>query len=211
TLTGSSVGNALFGRPGNQVNNLGEFSTGDGNFTLTDGRALTVTGPVTAQDIVIQTNSTNQGTTLGDAAMTIAANMSAGGNLLITSHGSLLVTGSVVLAAGKNVVLDGNGPFTQQGGILSIVAPAPLVIDTVDTAGSGAQALLARLLSAPVNGGSDTINTPNGVSAGERSAPPPHKPRPLSAAPSPPPPCSAPARRRPPPRTPQPRPARTPP
>jgi hypothetical protein len=119
------------------MTNLGAFSTGNGDFALTDGQALNVTG-----------------------------SLRAGGNLLLTSRGSLTVTGNVDLAAGKNIVLDSNGPFVQQSGVLTISDDPPaLVVDTTDTAGTGAQALLTTLLSSPSNGGSDTITTPKVVNA----------------------------------------------
>jgi len=248
TLTGSSSGTASLAQPGNMVTNLGAFSTGNGDFALTDGQALNLTGPLNAgtgsvaltsttstiteqpgsmitaagliadaggavnldtvanavgvlsgkagtgsfrfldanpltigtvgpvlgstqsrvmagQDIVIRTNSTAQGTDAA-GALNISSNMSAGGNLLVTSRGSLTVSGTLDLAAGKNIVLDANGPFVQQSGVLTVSADPPaLVVDTTDTAGTGAQALLNTLLSSPSNGASDTITTPKVVNA----------------------------------------------
>src|SRR5207245_6122019 len=58
-LTGSSAGAALFGQPGNMVAGLGGFATGNGDFTLANGQALNLTGPLNAGGGVVTLTSTS--------------------------------------------------------------------------------------------------------------------------------------------------------
>src|SRR4029077_12507717 len=74
TLTGSSAGNASFAQTGNLVANLGAFATttggNNGNFTLTDGQALNVTGLVNAGTGVVTLTVAGTITELAGGAIT---------------------------------------------------------------------------------------------------------------------------------------------
>src|SRR4029077_12735792 len=95
TLTGSSAGNASFAQTGNLVTNLGAFATttggNNGNFTLTDGQALNVTGLVNASTGVVTLTSTGTITEVAGGLITAGTlTGSSTGNALFGQTGNLV-------------------------------------------------------------------------------------------------------------------------
>src|SRR5262249_44230828 len=134
----SSVGNALFGQPGNQVTNLGAFSTGNGNFTLADGRALNITGLVNAGMGGVMLNASGtiteqSGGTISGGALTgssignalfgqpgnLVTNLGAfstdNGDFMLADGRALNITGLVNAGMGS-VMLNASGTITEQSG-----------------------------------------------------------------------------------------------
>src|SRR5439155_430067 len=70
TLTGGSTGNACFLQTGNLVTNLGAFATSNGDFTLSDGQALNLTGLLNAGTGVVTPTSTGAITELAGGSIT---------------------------------------------------------------------------------------------------------------------------------------------
>jgi hypothetical protein len=90
TLTGSSLGTANFGSSYNMIGTLGAFSTNSGgDFTLSDGEALAVSGTVNAgaHDIGLTTTSGN--VTIGAELDAGTINLTSAGQATETSDGAI--------------------------------------------------------------------------------------------------------------------------
>ncbi len=104
TLNGSSTGATVLTATGNAVGTLAGFSSA-GGFSLTDGRALTVTGPV-ADATSVALNVTG-GLTLNGAVQTGALTLTATGS--ITQPGGAITANSLAgNAAGATLTATGN-------------------------------------------------------------------------------------------------------
>src|SRR4029077_10907965 len=95
TLTGSSAGNASFAQTGNLVANLGAFATttggNNGNFTLTDGQALNLTGLLDAGTGVVTLTSAGAITELTGGSITAATlTGSSAGNASFAQTGNMV-------------------------------------------------------------------------------------------------------------------------
>jgi filamentous hemagglutinin family protein len=113
TLTGSSNGGATL-NGANQIANLGPFSnSGLGDFSLTDGKSLTVSGPVSAG---IAGNSLTLNTT-GD--LVIAQNLTATNVLTLTASGAISQTGGTI--SSHSAVLNAGGTISQTGGVINVL------------------------------------------------------------------------------------------
>jgi hypothetical protein len=145
TLTGSSVGGASFNDASNAIATFGAFSdTSNGNVTLADGRALTVTGAVSigtgtltltsastiAADTAAITAGTLTGSSVGGATFNDASNA-------IGTFGSFADTrnGAVTLADGQHLVVA--GAVSLGTGTLTLTSAGSIVADTATiTAGT---------------------------------------------------------------------------
>jgi len=138
-LTGS-VGSATLNATGNQIGNLGTF-TSTGNVTLADGESLQVTGAVSVtngtlnlQDptgtVTENGGSLNIGTltgTVGSATLNAAGNQigtlgafTSTGNFTLVDSEPLQVTGAVSVTNGTFNLQDATGAVTENGGSLSV-------------------------------------------------------------------------------------------
>ena len=145
TLTGSSNGGATL-TGANQVATLDAFTnTGSGGFALTDGEALTVNGAVNSGtgDLALTTNSGN---------IAIRSQLTAGGNAILNSAGTLVESGSGAISAssltggaagattlnGANQIA-GLGAFTNTGGNFALTDDEGLTISgTLNVSSYGA-------------------------------------------------------------------------
>ena len=57
TLTGKAAGAVTLGATANAIATLGSFNTGTFDFALVNGSSLGVSGPVSAQDVTLTTES----------------------------------------------------------------------------------------------------------------------------------------------------------
>ena len=129
TLTGSAGSAELTGA--NQIASVGNFSTGT-DFTLTDGRSLTVIGTVTGNNVTfgVNGNMTDNGALQASA---IAASASGG----ISVGGLAQGTSSVVLSAGNGIDV----PGTVAGGTIALNAGSAVSVSgnlsgsTIDATG----------------------------------------------------------------------------
>jgi hypothetical protein len=141
-LIGSAGGNALFNTAaGNQVVQLGPFSTGAGNFTLIDSESLTVTGSLSATGgsaaitTLIGTDPFGN-PTLGNLTINPSAPITASQNVALSSQHNIANYDTVVAAghvtfsaaqditdttvtAGNNVVMSAGGSISQNTGTVS--------------------------------------------------------------------------------------------
>jgi filamentous hemagglutinin family protein len=163
-LTGSSAGSAVFGQAGNQVANLGAFATGNGDFTLTDGQALNLTGLLNAGTGVVTLNATGTITELAGGSITAATlTGSSAGNALFGQSGNLVANlGGFATTAGGN-----NGNFTLTNGAalnLTGLVNAGTGVVTLTVAGPIAEqssgAIRAGMLTGSSVGGT-TLNQTN--------------------------------------------------
>ena len=101
TLTGSSSGTASFVQPGNNVTSLDAFSTGNGDFALTDGQALNLTGALNAGTgrVTLQVGGALQQTGAIVAQNLVArTQLDQGADITLTNPGNA-VQGNVTLSA----------------------------------------------------------------------------------------------------------------
>src|SRR5207245_2340322 len=116
-LTGSSAGAASFGQPGNMVGSLGGFATGNGDFTLANGQALNLTGPLNAGSGAATLTST--GTISEQPGGSVTAAMLTGSSAGAASFGQ---PGNMVGSLGGFAT--GNGDFTLANGqALNLTGP----------------------------------------------------------------------------------------
>jgi hypothetical protein len=135
TLTGSSAGNASFAQPGNLVANLGAFTTttggNNGNFALTNGQALNITGllntgtgavTLTSAGTIAEpaggliTAGTLTGSSAGGASLTQANQVATFGPFNNTTSGLLSFTDSQPLMTAGAVNSAGGLTLTTTGG-----------------------------------------------------------------------------------------------
>ena len=143
-LTGSAASTTL-GQAGNQIATLGRFITKT-DFTLVDGRSLTVAGPVDPTSVSL--------TTTGDLAITqtITADtvtLTAGG-AITQSRGGAVIAGTLTGRAASATLGGGNqidtlGPFTTAAS-LTVVNQTPLRV-TGTLTGSTIDLSATRLLT----------------------------------------------------------------
>ncbi len=120
TLTGSSVGTATLGQPGNAITNLGAF-TAAGAFTLVDGSPLTIAGAVQATGPTPAITLSSNTITLASGGSLAAANGTV--TLAPATPGaafplSSLVAGGATSAVSADTLQIGNaatGPITVDG------------------------------------------------------------------------------------------------
>ncbi len=150
TLTGSAAGDATFAQPGNMVANLGAFAAN--NFTLVDGQALNVAGPVNVGAGTV--NLTVAGTISEGAGGSVTAGLltgSSGGNAIFGQPGNLVTNLGAFSTAGGNFTL-ADGQALNLTGLLSL--------------GGGAATLNAARAITELVGGSIAAGTLTGSSAG---------------------------------------------
>jgi hypothetical protein len=155
TLTGSSAGGASFDNSSNAIATFGPFSdTADGNVTLADGRALTVTGTVS----------------LGSGTLTLASTGAISGDGATITAGAL--TGSSVGGASFNNTSNAIGtfgPFSDSAnGDITLADGRPLTVTGAVSLGSGVLTLTSTGAISG-NGATITAGTLTGSSAGGAS------------------------------------------
>lgn len=191
TLTGSSIGNTTLNAI-NRLNNLGAFTTGNGNLSLTDNEALTVlqsSAGVNAGTATITLSTPRSGITLDGPLTAATVDLVAWGGITDDANGIIAantLTGSSVgfatLNNAPNVIAD-LGAFTvlqYNVGEFYLEDAASLTVtgavginngygDTIllETIGSGHGIAIDAALTVPMNlsvqGGGSTINV---ISAG---------------------------------------------
>ena len=152
-LTGSAASVALPGT-GNAVTTLGGFSTGAGGFSLTDGRALTLSGTLTGGSVALVDTAT------GAAALSFTGTTSASTQLALTVSGGVTETAGAVITTPT---------LTGSAGSVGLVSTA----NTIGTLGSfatgaGAFALTdgaALAQTGTLTGGSVTLIDTNAGAA----------------------------------------------
>ena len=150
TLTGSAAGDATFAQPGNLVANLGAFAAN--NFTLVDGEALNIAGPV------------NVGA--GTVSLTVAGTISEGAGGSVTAG---LLTGNSVGNAifGQPANLVTNlGAFSTAGSNFTLADGRALNLTGLLNLGGGAASLNAAGTITEQPGGSILAGTLTGSSVG---------------------------------------------
>ncbi|HEY1936194.1 MAG TPA: filamentous hemagglutinin N-terminal domain-containing protein [Acetobacteraceae bacterium] len=158
--TSGVTGTVALAGTANAVANLGNFPVTGGDFTLVDTGSLAVPGTVTANNITLSTNSTNQISATGSlGAATLVAVTSGSGGIGLN-------TGAVL--TGPTIDLNGNGgPVTLAAG--SQLGQTGDIVD-VSTSGGGvnenaaATIIAATLRSAlGVTGTVDLVGTANTI------------------------------------------------
>ena len=150
-----SASSSSFGQTGNFVSTLGSFATSTG-FSLNDGTALTVTGPVT-DNTAIALRSLGTLTLAGNIAapsVSLTANSISSGNTVFAS-GDIVQTAGTVRGSAQ-VGLFADGSFRQLGGALTGGTLTGLVGGAVSAAGSAN--LVATLGSFTSGGGFALVN-----------------------------------------------------
>ena len=161
TLSGSSAGTTSLGSAGNAVGTLSGFSSA-GGFSLNDGQALAVTGPVMdSTSVAIATTGT---LSLGGTVTTGALSLTATG--AITQPGGSIVASSLSgSAGGVSLTQRGNqigtlGGFTSTADFALTDGTAVMLSDTVSTP-SGRTLTLVD--DAPTFGPNGLLSAPGGT------------------------------------------------
>lgn len=135
TLTGSSVGDAIFGQS-NTITNLSAFATSGGNFALLDSRALNITGGVNSGSGAVNLTVNGLLTELSGGVITanLVTGSSIGGASLtngnaVNTFGSFSNTGSGLLAFTDAQSLKTAGVISSAGGILLTTASGSLTLN----------------------------------------------------------------------------------
>ena len=100
TLTGSSSGQVTLTATGNTINNLGDFSTDNANFYLTDSTSLTETGTISTG--TGSAHIVSSGTITVDTAQTVSGNAT----LTLVASDALAINAPVKMTGAGTVVLD---------------------------------------------------------------------------------------------------------
>jgi filamentous hemagglutinin family protein len=152
SLTGLSAGGATLSQTGNAVGTLSGFAnTGSGGFTLADSRPLIVSGTVSAG---------TDGLKLTTGALTLAANLSAGGLVSLASTGGIAQSAGAIEGGTLSGSSVGGATLAQSGNSINTLA-------SFTNAGTGGLQLsdaTALILAGSINSGADTFSV-NGASS----------------------------------------------
>ena len=162
TLSGSALGATMNGANG--VASLGSFSTGRGDFALTDTRGLTVNGPLTAGAVGLNV--------AGD--LVLNGTVLASGPLTLSVQGAVSQTGGSVTAASLNGTAGGFS-LQQRGNVIPVLGAfssrgdfaladsVPVTVAGAVVVGNGRTLTLSA--DAPTLGRAGSLSAPGGTVA----------------------------------------------
>ena len=153
TLTGSSTGDAIITNAGNQIGTLAGFTNTSGDFSLTDSKALAITGTLDATGHTLTLNVSGAGNGIDASAGVLKANALTG-----SSEGQALFTDSAN-------VINTLGSFTNNSGQFSLTDSVALTVTgtldatgqalTFTDTGGGVDASAATIDAAVLQGSTD--------------------------------------------------------
>src|SRR5579859_701229 len=157
TLTGSSSGGASFDNTANAIGTFGPFSdSSNGNITVTDGQALTVTGTVSLGNGTLTLNSS--GAIAGDTAVITAGTLtgtSAGGASFNNAANAVASFTNFTNATSGDVVLADTGDLATKGLSNTVGSIALTTTGKISQSGGGSGSALVAGLDLILSAGLD--------------------------------------------------------